>query len=318
MTEPLVSIILPTYNRAGLISNAIESVLAQAFKNWELIIWIDGATDNTEEIVNSYNDKRIKIYKDENHGMSYALNCAIKTTESEYIAFLDDDDRWLNKKLLTQIKVLENHPGIDMIFGDFLNIDKENGKESLGFTQNSHILEELKYVKVDENAFLITENLLLCLAKNNFIAFDTVVIRKTTIEKVGIFNERLRNGQDFEYWWRLGLIKGQFAFSTETLMIRNKYPHSLSSTSIETLNNRLTSLDSCLNLALESNRRDLMPILSRPYRNTWQNLITAYSGVKNTKMIFKSFFKSLYYGLNLGSFRLLFNALLKVINHNIN
>ena len=105
----LFSVIIPTYNRAGIIGRAIESVLAQTYQNWELIVVDDGSTDNTKEIVMSYNDERIKYFWKENEERSIARNFGIEKASGDYISFLDDDDYYLpeffeefNKKIIAE------------------------------------------------------------------------------------------------------------------------------------------------------------------------------------------------------------------------
>ena len=97
----LFSVIIPTHNRAGIIGRAIESVLEQTYQNWELIIVDDGSTDNTREIVESYNDGRIRYFWKKNEERSIARNFGIDKAEGTYISFLDDDDYYLPEFLLT-------------------------------------------------------------------------------------------------------------------------------------------------------------------------------------------------------------------------
>jgi glycosyltransferase involved in cell wall biosynthesis len=92
MKSPFFSIILPTYNRASFISKAIESVIDQLYNKWELIILDDGSTDNTKEIVLSFNDDRIRYIYQENKERSAARNNGIRNAKGEYICFLDSDD----------------------------------------------------------------------------------------------------------------------------------------------------------------------------------------------------------------------------------
>lgn len=125
-SHPKVSVILPTYNRAHLIGRAIQSVLAQTYQDFELIIIDDGSTDNTEEIVKSINDERIiYILHKENKGPSAARNTGIKASKGEYIAFQDSDDEWLPEKLEKQIEAFEIDPESGIIYTDMLRIDKE-------------------------------------------------------------------------------------------------------------------------------------------------------------------------------------------------
>ena len=101
----LVSIIMPSYNTASFISKTIESVLNQTYKNWELLIVDDCSTDDTDEIVSKYNDKRIVYLKNEkNSGAAISRNRALRNAKGKWIAFLDSDDLWHPTKLEKQIK----------------------------------------------------------------------------------------------------------------------------------------------------------------------------------------------------------------------
>ena len=108
---PKVSVIIPTYNRAHLVGRAIRSVLNQTYQDFEIIVVDDGSTDNTEEVVKSFNDPRIRYIRHEkNRGGSAACNTGIRAARGEYIAFQDSDDEWLPEKLEKQMQVFENTP----------------------------------------------------------------------------------------------------------------------------------------------------------------------------------------------------------------
>ena len=100
MNNGLVSIIMPSYNTGGYIKNSIESVLAQTYENWELIIVDDCSTDDTDSIVGQFSDKRIRYLKNEkNSGAAISRNYALREAKGRWIAFLDSDDLWLPEKL---------------------------------------------------------------------------------------------------------------------------------------------------------------------------------------------------------------------------
>lgn len=104
-SEIPVSIVLPTYNRAGKVGKAVESVLAQTYPYFELIVVDDGFTDDTEQIIRSYHDDRIVYYKmQQNGGQSKARNCGMQMAQYDYIAFEDSDDLWRARKLEKQMK----------------------------------------------------------------------------------------------------------------------------------------------------------------------------------------------------------------------
>ena len=114
----LVSVVIPTHNRADLLPRAIDSVLNQTYSNFEIIVVSDGSTDNTEEVVKSYSDKdsRIRfIGYSPARGGNIARNTGIEAAKGEYVAFLDDDDEWMPEKLKKQIKVMESNPDIGLV-----------------------------------------------------------------------------------------------------------------------------------------------------------------------------------------------------------
>jgi glycosyltransferase involved in cell wall biosynthesis len=310
---PLVSVILPTYNRQDLLPKSIESVISQTYTNWELIIWNDGSLDDTEKVALSYKDKdkRIYYYQDENHGMSYALNNAIKKSQAEYIAFLDDDDQWETSKLSHQINILLSNSQVDLVFGNFSNIDLTTGEKGMGFEQNAYSMSRLKSKPIDENTFLIIGEFFSGISISNFIAFDTVAVRRDIISKVGEFNENIRNAMDFEYWWRLALAGGRLAYTNEVILTRIKPRGSLSSPSILTYENKIKALDSCLQETLSRGRKDLVPHLNRAYGNVWQHLMILRGNNGDKKGALNAFIQSMRYGFDLGAVRLFFEAINK-------
>lgn len=132
----LVSIIMPSYNTAVYITESIQSVLAQTYKDWELIIVDDCSTDNTDELVNQYlSDKRIRYIKnDTNSGAAVSRNRALREAKGKWIAFLDSDDLWEPDKLQKQIAFMKDN-GYAFSYTDYIEIDEEskpNGKRVSG------------------------------------------------------------------------------------------------------------------------------------------------------------------------------------------
>ncbi len=138
--DPKYSIILPTYNRAPLLSKAIKSVLAQTFTNWELIIIDDGSTDNTKDIVFSHKDPRIKYGHQENKGRSIARNAGLHHATGIWICFLDSDDWYLEDHLEAYEEAMKSHPQASL-FKTGVTFQKEDGS----------ILSESKYYNSSEN-----------------------------------------------------------------------------------------------------------------------------------------------------------------------
>ena len=126
MIDGLVSIIMPSWNTGKFIGESIQSVLNQTYKKWELIIVDDCSTDNTDEVVASFNDKRIRYFKnDKNSGAALTRNRAIREAEGEWIAFLDSDDLWAAQKLEKQISFMKKNNYV-FSYHDFVKIDEKS------------------------------------------------------------------------------------------------------------------------------------------------------------------------------------------------
>src|SRR4030042_7025637 len=115
--KPLVSVIIPTFNREHIIAQSLESVLWQSFSDYEIIVVDDGSTDNTGEFLRKhYGDKIRYIAKSQNGGLSAARNAGIELSRGTYIAILDDDDLWLPDKLGLQVDLLEKNLGVSLVY----------------------------------------------------------------------------------------------------------------------------------------------------------------------------------------------------------
>ncbi|MFR4627435.1 MAG: glycosyltransferase family 2 protein [Dorea formicigenerans] len=128
MNEKLVSIVMVNYNQERFIKEAIDSVIAQTYQNWELIIVDDGSTDQSVDIIKNYDDDRIKpIYLEENSHICIATNVGFSHVTGEYIARLDSDDVWEKEKLYKQVALLEEKPNARVCFTQ-VNLIDENGQ----------------------------------------------------------------------------------------------------------------------------------------------------------------------------------------------
>lgn len=194
---PKVSIIIPTYNRASVLSRAIESVLLQDMTDWELIICDDCSIDNTKDIVSRYleNDDRIKyICAESNGGPAMARNIGIGMALGEYVAFLDSDDEWYPDKLLKQVKMMDSQPlsvGI-CIGGAYIIKNKDYSKKILYSPKREW--EEDTY-----NRYIS--------GKIKFLT-PTILIRKTCLDDYGMFDPHMRVYEDIEILIRMFRIVG--------------------------------------------------------------------------------------------------------------
>ena len=168
-----IDVIIPTYNRCEWLSKAIDSVLEQTFQDWQLYVVDDGSKDATAEVVKKYveNDGRISYLYQSNQGVSAARNAGINASSSPLIALLDSDDRWLADKLDRQISFLESHSEVPLVHGEEIWI------------RNGVRVNPMK--KHRKSGGRIFENCLpLCC-----ISPSAVVMRRTLLEEVGLFDE---------------------------------------------------------------------------------------------------------------------------------
>lgn len=184
---PRVSVIIPTFNRAQFISRAIQSVLKQTFRDFELIIIDDGSTDNTREII-ELNNYRIRYYFQENKGVSSARNLGIQVANGEYIAFLDSDDSWRKFKLTLQMAFLEQNPDYKICHTN--EIWYRNGK---------HLNQKKKHRKF--SGWILEQLLPLCI-----VSPSSVVIHREVFDKIGLFDETLPVCEDYDLWLRIGVL----------------------------------------------------------------------------------------------------------------
>ena len=122
---PFFSIILPTYNQSEFLKKSIKSILSQTFKNWELLIINNNSSDNTDSVIESFKDDRIKVYRINNENiLAKSRNLGIKNSSSEWLCFIDSDDIWHPKKLEITKKYIETENG-DLFYHDLNFINKK-------------------------------------------------------------------------------------------------------------------------------------------------------------------------------------------------
>ncbi len=196
-SQPLVSIILPTYNRSQTLRRSIRSVLCQYYQSIEVIVVDDCSTDNTAEVVHQLDDPRIiYIRHNENRGAAAARNSGILAAHGELIAFQDSDDEWLADKLLSQVKCLEAS-GAEygavfcgkMLYG-------RNAARKFGARLATHVPgEEHKTLTGDLHVALLNEN---------FISVQTLIVKKPLlIDNMCFFDPALRCNEDWDFNIRL-------------------------------------------------------------------------------------------------------------------
>lgn len=219
-----VSVIMPAFNASKFISESIESVIAQTFPHWELIIVDDGSTDNTAGIIQTFarTEKRIKYVWQMNGKQGRARNNALKLALGRYIAFLDADDLWMPNKLEIQLGEIEEQ-NADLVFSDSY------------FFQSLPFNTEQKMNTV--TGLMKGGNAIAKMLEMNRVPILTVLAKKDVIKKVNGFSEKkdIQNNEDYHLWLKLLLTGFCFYGSPQILSAYRHHPESVS------YNNRLST-----------------------------------------------------------------------------
>ena len=208
--KPNVSVIIPTYNRANFLREAVASVLEQTEKNFELIIVDDGSNDETEDVVRSFNDERIVFVRIEHSGVSKARNVGVARSCGEWVAFLDSDDLWLPKKLSTQLDFFQKNPQVVICQTEEIWVRN-------GVRVNPH----KKHKK--QSGWIFEQCLSLCI-----VSPSAVMIKKRVFDELGGFDESLPACEDYDLWLRAALRYEIFTMSEALIIKRGGHDDQLS------------------------------------------------------------------------------------------
>ncbi len=207
--SPVVSVIIPTFNRGWVLKEAIDSVLLQEFKDFELIVVDDGSTDNTEYILDSFKEKII-VLRQGNRGVSSARNAGIAKASGEFIAFLDSDDLWLPKKLSVQVDFFRANP-------DALICQTEETWVRKGVKVNP------KKRHKKPSGMIFEPSLALCL-----VSPSAVMMKRIFFDDIGLFDEKLPACEDYDLWLRTSCKHPVFLIDTPMIVKRGGHEDQLS------------------------------------------------------------------------------------------
>lgn len=206
---PKVSVIIPTYNREKYITKALESVLAQSYKDFEVIVVDDGSKDNTQQNLKRYQDKIKYIYQD-NAGVSAARNTGIRHASGEWLAFLDSDDEWMPEYLSTQIEKVDQIPGICMQTTNSL-ISELDGKR-ISYLEMNRSLSEF-----NGKNYLFIEKPFRFILRHLPWQIGATVMRPEAIKSAGLFDTNFTISEDNDLMARMAL-QGPFGIISKTLV----------------------------------------------------------------------------------------------------
>ena len=191
MIEPKVSVIIATYNRAGLLPRAVNSVLNQTLEEYEIIIVDDASSDDTQQVIAGFNDHRIRSVRHEvNRGQSVATNTGIARARGEYVTLLDDDDEWPTDRLRRMVAVLDDAPpNVGLVYGWRISVDDSTG-------------ETVEYPHYTHEGDRFFEEMLA----NNFLIGGGVMMTRTSVAReIGGYDENMNVHKDWDFVTRVAL-----------------------------------------------------------------------------------------------------------------
>jgi perosamine synthetase len=220
-SQPRVSVVIPTFNSADTLGEAVASVLAQTYTDFEILVVDDGSTDRTEDVVRRFGD-RVRYFKQENQGVSSARNAGIERSRGLYIAFLDSDDLWRSEKLAEEVALLEADPELGLVYCDWAVVSGET------VVQKSYH-QGLRPAR----GYVFNE-----LVQRGFILTSGVVVRRECLDDVGRFDKSLRVAEDYDLWLRIS-YRWKVELVDKRLFTKRKWDGSLSCRLAETATNRV-------------------------------------------------------------------------------
>jgi glycosyltransferase involved in cell wall biosynthesis len=211
-SEPLVSVVIPSYNAARTIGRSIRSALDQDYRQLEIIVADDCSVDGTEAAVSALGEGRVVFHRGRvNRGAAAARNRGIRLAAGDYIAFLDADDCWLPSKISAQVRMMEANPRASLGTCDCLFCDSAGRPRASFFSRRTPVR--------GENAWR-------ALLAYNFIQTSTVLVRRSVLDEAGAFSEALPTGEDQDLWIRVAR-RGHVEFAPEILVKVYDEPGSL-------------------------------------------------------------------------------------------
>lgn len=189
-----VSVIIPNYNTAHYLSDSIDSVLQSNFKDYEIIVVDDGSVDDTPEVVKKYGHlENFSCIFQQNKGLAGARNTGIKSAKGDYLVFLDSDDIILPDKLFLQSDFLDKNPDYEAVYSS--SVFYKDGESN--FKIATHFPNYYDYI-------------LKPLLFGNFIHVNAIMVKRAAVIEVGLFDEKLRELEDWDLWLRLSLVECKF------------------------------------------------------------------------------------------------------------
>lgn len=227
-SEARVSVIIPVYGTAPFIAEALDSVLSQTYKDYEIIVINDGSPDSKvlEEVLEPYRD-RITYIVQENRGPAGARNTGVKASRAQYVALLASDDRWGPEYLASQLSVLEAEPIVDLVYPDAVRFTAERSGTTR-YSDTYPVGGEISFLRVLTRECQI---------------YGGVTARRETLLQASLYDEDLRSGEDLDLWLRILKAGGRIAYNDHVLADYRIREGSLTSNDVPLTRNVLKLLD---------------------------------------------------------------------------
>jgi glycosyltransferase involved in cell wall biosynthesis len=197
MNSPAISVIMPTYNHADFVAEAIDSVFSQQGCDFEFLIADDGSSDRTREIVASIHDKRMRFFSNEiNRGACFVTNELIQRATGEFVALINSDDYWVDDyKLAYQLQLMRENPALGACFGRARFVGNDGSGIDKALVPQGHVFDQKNRSRGTWLRHFFD--------RGNCICHPTMLIRKSCYESLGMYDNRLRQLPDFDMWVRL-------------------------------------------------------------------------------------------------------------------
>jgi glycosyltransferase involved in cell wall biosynthesis len=243
-TIPTVTVVIPAYNAARYISQALDSVQAQTFRDYEVIVVNDGSTDGDElERILQSHPLEIIYLSQSNQGVSAARNAALKLAKGRFYAQLDSDDQWLPEYLEVQLGILEENPDVALVYPN-ATIIADNSDVQLEFMTISPSEGEVNFES---------------LVRQKCVIMTCVTARLDAIKRAGMFDESLRSCEDFDLWLRVIKSGGRIVYHRRVLVLYRRHEGSLSSDRVWMTRNLLAVFEKCAsNFELSAAEREIV------------------------------------------------------------
>lgn len=297
-SKPMVSVVMPTYNRADLLPRTIESILSQDFDDFELLIVDDGSVDNTAEVIKQIQDQDPQlryVQLPENRGIGFGRDAGLQHVSGKYIALADSDDLWLPGKLRLQVEVMEKHPEIDILFGDFWSINHINGKETSGFAATQAGMQHLTTRRIADDLWLVESGVETGILVANFVQPATTLLRADVFQRVGSFDINLSTPVDLEFGWRAAVLGARYAYLNRVLIERHIYESSVTVRIISAAIQKHEALRKCRRTCRSTRRLDLLDQIRFAEFDTWRKLIWEYGRTGQRAEAMRAFWNTLQY-----------------------